>query len=170
MTVCATCGRDLSNHPMDLGCELPDDVWNLPPSERAVRAWFDSNLAVLDGERHFIRGVLFVPVPERGDSFGWGLWAEVSQRVFNRYIEVFEGAGPEEPWATGFLANSPPPYESLLSHPLRIEFRPLRERPLLHLDASEHVLWYEQRYGITSARLHEILEPYGGESPAGVPS
>lgn len=71
---------------MDVTFGLPDDIFALSEEQREVRTKTHSDLCSLDDKRYFIRGVVYVPVQELGTKFGWGVWAEVSEETFYRYL------------------------------------------------------------------------------------
>jgi hypothetical protein len=145
---------------MDVGFQLPDVVWSLSESERAARTNYSADLCVLDGTRHFLRGVVYLPVLGLRDRFGLGLWAEVTNDVFDRYLDIYDIDASNEPDADGVLANAPASHESLLGHGVTIHFGLKTQRPTFALKPSNHLLCREQREGITDARLHELVSSY----------
>jgi hypothetical protein len=160
MTQCTHCGRDLAEHEMDIGFQLPDVVWGLPEAERAARTKYSADLCVLDETRHFLRGVVYLPVRGLRDRFGLGLWAEVTKAVFDRYLDIYDTDATHEPDAYGVLANAPASYESMLGHGVTIHFGLKTQRPTFALNPSDHLLCREQREGISDARLHELVSSY----------
>jgi hypothetical protein len=157
VTACGHCGRDLGAHARDIGYSLPDVVWALDDDERDRRAKYDSDTCQLDQSRFFIRGIAFVSILETGEHFGWGLWTEVSQQVFARYLELYDADARREPTAEGRLANTPQGYPDLEGHPVDIAFGAADDRPQLTLRTSQHPLSVEQRRGISLARVHELI-------------
>ncbi|AOF90069.1 DUF2199 domain-containing protein [Sinorhizobium sp. RAC02] len=156
--VCATCGQSHDGLPTDWAFKLPDDVWAIPAPGREEAARFTDDLCQY-GERHFIRGLLSVPLPDMGSDFGWGVWAEVDVAVFQRYLEFYDADGSSEPQYSGTLANSLPGYVSSLHAPVDIQFRNATQRPLFRLsERDQSTLAIEQRTGIDSARYHQILD------------
>lgn len=156
--VCATCGQSHDGLPTDWAFKLPDDVWAIPASLREEEARFTDDLCQY-GDRHFIRGLLLVPLPDMASDFGWGVWAEVDAAVFQRYHDLYDTDGSFEPLHSGTLANSLPGYASSLEMPVNIRFRDATQRPLFRLlERDQSVLAIEQRTGISSARYHQILD------------
>ena len=155
--ICPGCGKDHEGLPTDQAFKLPDDVWSLPEPERLNRATFDSDLCKF-GDRHFIRCVLYFPFTWRDDAFGWGVWVEVSEETFFRYIETFSLDASQQPPAEGILANALSLYGDAQRENLEIRFGNAASRPTLHarLD-SRTSLANEQRAGIDPARYHDIL-------------
>ena len=165
MPVCSDCGKDLDEHDLDAGFELPDVVWAIPPEEREERAIYTPDLCALDGKRFFIRGVAYVRVHGGRADFGWGLWAEVPEDVFEWYRSVYDSELRAGSHARGLIANTPPGYESLAEQSTTLVFRVGRERPKLELLPSSHGLYVEQRDGISEQRLHEIIGTLQPEDP-----
>jgi hypothetical protein len=156
--VCGTCGQTHAGLPADHGFKLPDAVWAIPEPERSSRARHTADLCRLD-QRRFIRGVLPVPLQGAGDSFGWGVWAEVERATFDRYIELFDQDGSGEPAHAAILANAIPVYEGSIGTPVLLQFQDRQTRPTIHLMPEDRSrLAQEQRQGIDSARHHEIVD------------
>src|SRR5438552_19159500 len=108
--VCGVCGKSHAGLPTDYGYKLPDDVWAIPESERAGKTKFTTDLCQY-GSRHFIRCVMHLPFTETTGGFGWGVWVEVEQPIFERYLSLFEADGSAEPRHPGKLANTLPAYQ-----------------------------------------------------------
>lgn len=137
---------------------LPDIVWDIPESERAEKAFFNSDLCQF-GKRYFIRCVLEVPFTETLGHFGWGVWAEVDLPVFHRYLELYDKDGSSEVPHSGMLANALLAYQNALGAAVTIQFRDPLKRPALYLAQNDQShLANEQREGINNARYHEILD------------
>lgn len=155
--VCGICGERHAGLPLDIGYQLPDCVWALPEEERAVQARFNTDLCQFE-ERNFLRGILYVPIPELNDSFGWGVWAEVTQQVFDRYLEIFERDARAEPPAVGTLANAVPGYPDSLGRKLEIRFSTSEQRPRLVMVQGEGSLAEDQLQGLSYACYHALAE------------
>ena len=161
---CSICGKAHEGLPTDYAYRLPDDVWAIPEQEREAHAQWSSDLCQY-GNRFFIRCILFVPFTERLGEFGWGVWAEVPEAVFQRYLQVYEHDATGEPEATGVLANKVPAYPQIVGVPVRIQFRSSTERPTLRFPpGAGHVFAREQGQGINEARYHEVLISTGAIS------
>jgi hypothetical protein len=155
---CSVCGQTHAGLLTDEAYGLPDDVWAIPQEERASWAKFDSDLCQY-GDRLFIRCLLPVPFTEADGYFGWGVWVEVDQTVFRRYLDLFEADGSSEPRYAGRLANDLPVYPGMLGATVLIQFGASKDRPSVHLPLEDSCrLATEQRQGIGSARYHEILD------------
>lgn len=155
---CATCGRDHEGLSTDWGFTLPDEVWAIPEDQREAQARFNDDLCQW-GERYFIRCILPVPLAGTDDYFGWGAWVEVEAEAFERYLDLYDADGREEPPLPGKLANRLAPYPGTsLGTRLFIQLQTPDERPTLILpEGDKSRLAQEQRDGIDAARHHEIL-------------
>ncbi|MPL73109.1 hypothetical protein SDC9_18902 [bioreactor metagenome] len=161
---CMVCGTWHDQLMLDIGYQLPDCVWALPEEERAARAKFNSDLCSFEG-RYFLRGILYVPIPEISEQFGWGVWAEVDEAVFDRYLELFDRDGSQETPGHGELANKLPGYPESLGRKLTVHFGPPDKRPCLVMaDKETGTLAEDQRQGISYARYHGLVECFTGKS------
>ena len=154
---CKCCGKDLGEFTLDIAYELPDVVWSIPKENRKDKAKFNSDLCQYEN-KNYIRGIAYIPILEADTSFAWGLWLEVNDAIFNKYLEIYEVDGSAEPAAEGLLANTPPNYEETYNLKAIIKFGPPTERPKIILNINEHKLAKEQNNGITIERVHELNE------------
>jgi hypothetical protein len=152
---CQTCGEEHGGLPMDIGYARPGDFLAVPSAQRGRRCRFTDDIGIIDGRRHYIRGVLPVPVHETGEHFVWGMWVRVSQKDFERYRALWSVDGSNEPPFVGHLSvEDKPEYEGLDGHEVEVQLRAASERPTFRLGAEdEHRLAREQREGIS---LHQV--------------
>ncbi len=143
---------------LDWGFTLPDEVWAIPEDERDAQARYNDDLCQW-GDRFFIRCILLVPLKGTDDYFGWGAWAEVDAEVFERYLDLYDADGREEPPHPAKLANRLAPYPgTTLGTRLLIKFQTSEEPPTLILaEGDKSRLAQDQRDGIDAARHREIL-------------
>lgn len=145
---------------MDIGFDAPHYWYTVPEDEKA-RSQLTSDWCSIDGQDFFIRGVLKVPILGTDEALGWGMWTSVSHANFERYIETFDSPSQSELGTfTGWLSNQIPDYPDMLHLVVRAELQDNHQRPLLGLEPVDHPLANEQRHGITTERLAEILTPY----------
>jgi hypothetical protein len=155
---CHQCGKDHGELPLDVGYRRPVPYFLVPEAERATRCFDNDDLCEIDGKIFLVRGVLLVPIRGSEQSFGWGLWASVSKRSFDRIVARFDEDAFDEPPMAGLLAVEPMGYEGLLDQPVTVQLRSSRERPAFMMaPQSKHLLAREEREGITMERAHEIV-------------
>lgn len=158
--VCSTCGDTHEGLPTDFGWRLPDEVWAIPEAERATRAKFDSDRCQL-GDRFFIRCILALSFTEQPGYYAWGVWVEVRDSDFWRYIELYDKDGRAEPAIPGSIANAIPGHRSTLGLPVQVQMQGEKSRPSVRVVDGDHPLSMEQRAGISNRRYHDILASTG---------
>jgi hypothetical protein len=156
---CSRCGQEHVGVPHDWAYDRPV-YWDGP---RGDGDWLSEDLCVWtddDGGRNFfIRGVLYLPVLESEEKFGYGVWSSLSEQSFKRVYHLWDDpARTNEPPYFGWLSNSLPGYPNTLNLPLDVVTAELDKRPSLVLHDGEHPLVEEQRRGISLARVREIAE------------
>jgi hypothetical protein len=120
-----------------------------------------TDLCEFDG-RFFIRGVLYIPLLERDEHFGWGIWAEIDRADFIRYLKLFNVDASNEAPINGALANAIPGYRDALNERLLVKFGNSSNRPEFHLDPlSKSTLAKDQHTGIDDKRYHDMLVTAG---------
>ncbi|MDX1579953.1 MAG: DUF2199 domain-containing protein, partial [Gemmatimonadota bacterium] len=112
---CRVCGEIHEGLP-DIGFEAPYYYTTVPERERDRRCRLTPDLCVIDGEDHFLRGVLEIPIEGTSETFGWGVWSSVSEPNFRLYERTFEGDDPARygPFL-GWLSSRIPGYDDTLS-------------------------------------------------------
>jgi hypothetical protein len=156
---CSRCGAEHDGVPLDWAYDRPV-YWEGPRSEDD---WLSEDLCTWTddaGERtYFIRGVLHVPIPELGETLGYGVWSSLSESSFERVYELWDNpARVEEDPYFGWLSNTLPGYPDTLSLPLDVVVDEIDKRPSLVLHDGDHLLIEEQRRGITLERVQAIAE------------
>jgi hypothetical protein len=118
------------------------------------------DFATLDGEQHFVRALLEVPIPSEDDCFGWGVWVRLSAAdrddVAERWIDP-ESVGRSYP---GHLATHLASYGETLGLSGTLTLRDVDKLPAFELRDAEHRLVIEQHAGISLERARELAEPY----------
>jgi hypothetical protein len=158
--VCQRCGEEHVGLPLDWAYHKPS-YWEGP---RAEGDFLDDDLCVWtddDGDRaYFIRGVLPIPVHDTGEVFNYGVWSSLSERSYERVLELWDDEAREaEPPYFGYLSNHLPGYPDSLNLHLAVMTGALRRRPsFVLLPGPEHPLIDEQWQGIDRARVQEIAE------------
>lgn len=100
---CAVCGDEHD--------ELDDPDNNL----------LTEDLCMVDGEDYFIRGVLEIPLVERDDYFGWGVWVSEKKENFETCRDHFDtdAIGPFFGWLAAEIDYVP---ETTLNPPSSVKF------------------------------------------------
>lgn len=162
--ICQQCGQTHEGLPTHRGALLPDAVLAIPSNMRENRARWTSDLCQF-GKRYFIRCLLKVPFIDQSGHFGWGLWVEVDEPLFRRYVDLYEKDGSREPAYEGRIANEIPGTDSILNMVVSIQFRSRSERPVITYP-KENRCWLaqEQRQGIDAKRHHELLDLSKGKT------
>jgi hypothetical protein len=155
---CAICGKEHDSLPMDIAFQKPEAYFRIPEAQRARRIKINADLCVIDDQRYFIRGLLPVPVLGTDQRFGWGMWAQVARKDYQRYRQLWNVDASAEPPFRGTLSASVPGYADLETLEVDIFPGKAADRPLFRLLPSDHLLAQEQMHGITMDRVHEILE------------
>ena len=160
---CPTCGNTHEGLPTDYGWKLPDEVWAISEDERSERAKFDSDRCQF-GNRYFARCLLKLPFKEQPGYYGWGIWVELSERDFYRYVEIYDEDGSDEPPVPGTIANAIPGYPSTSNLPVVVQFQDSTSRPTVSVPENRHPIARDQCCGIDHHRYHEILVATGALS------
>ena len=155
---CKCCGEVHEGVPT-FGSDMPAIVSWISPSERDRRVDLGTDDCVVDGERFLVRGCLEIPVEGEADPFVWGVWADISQRDFETWVEAFhlEKRSHIGPFA-GYLGSALPCYPDTFNHHVLVHLRDKGTRPYIEVCQSGHPLHVEQCKGITQQRLVEIYE------------
>ena len=159
---CHSCGEYHDIADISFGYDLPDPCYFLSEEERAQHCECSPDLCSLDmdGEKdYFIRGCIEIPVIGEENPFVWGIWTSLSERNFNRTVELLEVEGREsEPPYFGWLMTRLPIYPDTTALKTMVHTRRVGERPYVELEPTDHPLAVEQRSGVTKARMQEIVE------------
>ena len=164
---CESCGKWHDELPRSWGAATPLPLEWIPPPERSARCDWNDDVCVIDGQQFFIRGCLEIPVLEGHGPLIWGVWVSLSEKSFQRVLELWETPGREtEPSFFGWMCTVLPLYPDTLSLKTQVHLRPVGSRPFVELEPTDHPLAVEQREGITEARLREIARALApGRSP-----
>jgi hypothetical protein len=164
---CPTCGG-VHRGVFDLACGKPDpfpetDAYSPNAAVLTSSRFLSEDFCVLDGEQHFVRCILQLPIVGAADErFAYGVWARLAKADFVRYTESFDQGqqGGLGPWP-GWLSNRLVGYLDSLGLTCRVQPRNGRQRPTVALQPGDHPLVAEQRDGITFDRLLEIYAVNG---------
>lgn len=171
---CSCCGEHHEG-VFDLACGKPEQ-W--PEGEEKVpnaeagrsRHFLSEDFCILDGEHHFVRCVLEIPIlGGDGQFFAYGVWSSLSQKNFRIYADTFDSGEQDGlgPWF-GWFANRLKGYGDTLNLKCQVHPRPGRRRPWIELEPTDHPLAVEQSAGITLDRLLEIYASNGHDIREGL--
>jgi len=158
---CSSCSNEHDLDDLEVGFDLPDEVFAIPKSERTTRARFTPDLCILDGTRYFLRGVLPIPCSGHDAPFGLGLWVETTKQAYERYVVLYSDPGQgNEPRFGATIANAVDGYWDLLGVLAEVQLISAEDRPRLYITDTSHPAARDQMRGITETQAFEILFPY----------
>lgn len=157
---CSVCG-ELHDDLPDIGWDRPDQWWDVPEEERDERIELTPDTCVIDGEDFFIRGVIEIPIHDRPEPFGFGVWVSQKRENFQTYLDNWDSSeiGPFFGWLCTRISWYE---EDTLLLKTRAHFRGERLRPSIEVAPGEHPLAVDQREGISLAEAWEIVHHYSG--------
>jgi hypothetical protein len=156
---CKSCNLYHDELPVALGPDAPSPWYQVPESERAQRTQLSADQCVIDGKQFFVRGRIMLLVTDTADeAFTWLAWVAVSKESFMYSSATWNTPGREKSLPSfGWLQTALPYTPSTLNMAVRIRTMPVGERAVIDLDESDHPLAIEQRDGISSARLQDLV-------------
>ena len=150
----------------DVGFGLPDPAFAVPEDERPGRVETTTDLCTVDGRDHFVRGVIELPVRDRDETFGIGVWVSQSEANFAAYRADFENFAPDRPtfgWLSNDFSFGGEPTWGLKTN---VHFRAGGLRPRVELQRGDHPLAVAQRDGSSPAEVRTFLHAtFGDEIP-----
>lgn len=150
------CGHD-SGEGFCFGTIEPDYLSGFPVDQREGRVLIDSDLCVVDDCHYFIRGRLELPILGTQSTFIWLVWVSLSEKNFNRTVDLWETPGREnEPPYFGWLNTRLPGYPDTTQLKVNVHTLQVGERPLIEVEHSDHQLAVEQHHGITAQRAESL--------------
>jgi len=155
---CHTCGQFHEGVPT-FAWDWPIQYLDVPEQERSLRCKLTSDTCTIDDKYYFVRGCLEIPVKEIGEPFVWGVWVSLSEKSFQRFVELdrVEKREHEEPFF-GWLCAHIRIYPGTLNLKTMVHLRDTGLRPFVELEPTDHPLAVEQREGISMDRVAEIYE------------
>jgi hypothetical protein len=156
MVHCQICNQEHNIANIDVAYGLPDAVLQMTDAERSQRCKFTADLGSIDDSQFFIRCVIHLQIVGQSVPFGIGVWVEVVQQDFQKYIDFWDDSSQaDEPPFNGRLANairgSSP---TTLGAHVAVQMT-ATGRPEVDITDSEQELYKEQQNGIS---LHRVLE------------
>jgi len=156
---CKTCGGRHDDMPRLLTVAAPAAWEALPEKERATRAMLTADQCIIDDAWFFILGRLELPVLDGGEPFTWMTWVSVSEDDFLRASQLWQTRGREAERPCFAWVQSSLPYPvPTLNLKADLFTQPVGQRPKVRLQATDHPLYREQKFGIGPERVQEIVE------------
>jgi hypothetical protein len=159
---CHCCGE--YHDAMSMGWVVPAPAMHAAMSKwlRWYRCKFlgdrgNPDLCIIDEKYYFIRAQLELPITDGPGAFSWGVWASLSEKNFERSLEMWNDPKREaEPPYFGWFSVALPVYPDTLHLKCWVHTQAPGCRPLLELEQTDHPLSIEQHSGITMARAAEL--------------
>ncbi len=157
---CATCGSEHDLDQISFGTDAPVQWDLLSEDERSQSglAGEQCEIESHEGRSFYIRACLEIPIRGTGRTFVWGVWCSLSE---NSYAEISEHwddprrsrLGPHSGW----LCTKIPGYADTIFLKTMVHQRDVGVRPLVELEATDHLLAVDQQDGIDEDRMKEIV-------------
>ncbi len=159
---CSCCGQSFNTLPMDYAFAAPRNWFGLTEAERTTRAKLTDDICTIDGNEHYVRGCLEIPVSDSSESLIWGVWVSISEDSL-RYIlsgwnaQIAEDEPPRFGWLSTWISGYPEPREIRC----QVFIRSGNLRPRIVLQPTDYPLAIEQHQGITLERVKQIAAGAG---------
>ena len=100
-----------------------------------------------------------MPIIDSDQVLSWSVWVSLSDRNFQRAVELWEQDGREaEPPYFGWRNTRLPGYPNTLNLKTLMYTRLVGQRPHIVVEPTDHPLAIEQQQGITWERIYAITE------------
>jgi hypothetical protein len=159
---CAHCGVEHDLSDIEPTYRRPDCVLQIPEDERAFRLWegkdfYGVRSADNSTRQFFLRALLPIPVRGEDRTVNWGIWVEVTEKVFKRVSDLWdEPEQASEPPFDATLANTLAGYSSTLGLPGQIQLIGPSSIPAFRLTLGlDNPIAAEQREGVWPERVIE---------------
>jgi hypothetical protein len=155
---CSSCGEIHSGVP-GYSFDAPWPWYATSQDERVAHGVLTADYCILRNEDFFVRGCLEVSVTDQIEPFIWGVWVSLSHDNFKRArnLASHPSRTKEQPHF-GWLSSRIQIFPDTLLLKTRVHSRSVGTRPYIELEPTNHPLAIEQRTGISSERVQQILE------------
>lgn len=160
---CEQCNQLHDGLP-EFGFQRPDVVWEMSSRDRQRRSLESDDRCVLSAtkrepERHFLRGLIVLPVAGVNDTWAIGAWVAVAQADYTYYDAHYRDDNSAAPRFRARLANRIERFEVPVGTPVEVQLGDATSQPLLWLAPDSNVeLARFQREGIPMKRVHEVVD------------
>jgi hypothetical protein len=158
--ICSECGKPHPAEETELSFYRPDKYVKTPFWLRMWRTRCNGDICVLRGRDQFTYGIIEFPVAQREAKYGIGIWVEVKDEIFKRYVEFYNSdrTQPVDRPMSGQLANKIPKVYEHSTLGVEVDIIPRADsHPLLCVRQNSHRLYAEQQKGISVHRIHQYL-------------
>jgi hypothetical protein len=157
---CATCGAEHDLDDFSWGWDAPVQ-WGLLSEDERSRSLLGGEQCEIEsheGRSFYIRACLEIPIRDSARSFVWGVWCSLSETSYSEISEHWEdparaSLGPYFGW----LCTKIPGYPDTVFLKTMVHQREVGFRPLVELEATDHLLAIDQREGIDEDRIKDIV-------------
>ncbi len=157
---CPTCGAEHDLDEISFGTEAPLQ-WDLLSEDersRSLLAGEQCEIESHEGRSFYIRACLEIPIRGTDRAFTWGVWCSLNERSYVQISENWDDAarlsiGPHFGW----LCTKIPGYPDTVFLKTMVHQRDVGLRPLVELEATDHLLAIDQREGIDEERLKQTV-------------
>ena len=154
---CASCGEVHNDLPA-IGSAAPAQ-WSKEYADD-TNSLLTSDLCIIEGRDYFVRGVLQIPIHDYEQTFDWGVWVSQKKENFEMYRKHFDDGVQIGPFF-GWLSTQIEYYsEETLNLKTMAHFSTHGQRPLIHLETSDHPLARSQQKGISLEAAWKIVHWY----------
>jgi hypothetical protein len=167
MIRCSQCGEEHDIFSIEPRYGRPDAYLQIPADERDLRTRCGDDWCRLRDrsgtlEQFFLRVRMPVEVLGEGRQLHWGVWAEVTQHVYQRILDLWDETDQAaEPPLPGRLANALPNYPSTLGLEGSIHLSGPTTAPSFRLAGDlDHPFAREQRSGVYPERALEWVSRF----------
>jgi len=158
---CGVCDRLHDHLPRDIGYRRPELYFSVPAAERADRVEENDDLCIIDGSIFLIRGVLYLPIPDSDEQFGWGIWVSVSEADYYGYLDAWDNDTEDAtPPFVGQVASAITPYPGAAGLDVMVKLQSGGSRPTFTVISDTHPLGIDQRQGVSEAKAHDFITYY----------
>jgi len=130
------------------------------------RNWRDGRLTTfltedycaIDNTDFFIRGIISLPILGTAETFCWGVWGSVSRQNFETLLLKHDDENRMDlPSMFSWLSTRLPDYPDTLNLKMQVHVSRPFKRPQFEVELTAHPLAQEHHFGITPARVKEIM-------------
>jgi len=165
---CSECNEEHEGLP-SMGYKKPEYYFDVPEDEREKRVECDSDFCIIKPSEksinqhiiYAIRAELYIPVKRMDEYISLGIWVSQSEEKFQLYYDTFE-KDQSDFLSFGWLTLHMPYYKTLddkghlVSVACDVIGRNNNQRPLVHIQETDHPLYYDSHSGVNLKKAYKI--------------